>query len=295
MDFKDLAAFNVAMLGKQGWKLEIVSQQGAAVDVWNAANVWHLISPSLVLFDNASDIIFHLLRILSTTQIENIVTIIWSIWKARNLKLWQQVTDSTTTIMVRAIHLLEGWRSANRKQNPSNHSHIDTTLPRNHTNQVVDGDSNIRWRKPRSGRLKCNIDASFSDVNNKIGLGMCIRDSKGFHVRSKIMCFSPLGLYHAIRWIHELQLENVDFEVDSKRVADYFNKGSGDVTEFGSIMDSSIHFCRSFLTNSHVEFTRRQANEVAHTLAKAATSSSSFRIFDEIPTCITDLIFNEMI
>ncbi|XP_024626609.1 uncharacterized protein [Medicago truncatula] len=236
--------------------------------------------------------------------IENIVTIIWSIWKARNLKLWQQVTDSPTTMMVRAIHLLEGWRSANRKQNPSNQSHIDTTLPRNHNNQVVDGDSNIRWRKPRSGRLKCNVDASFSDVNNKIGLGMCIRDSTGFHVRSKIMCFSPLcsvdvgealGLYHAIRWIHELQLKNVDFEVDSKRVADYFNKGRGDVTEFGSIMDSSIHFCRSFLTKSHVEFTRRQANEVAHTLAKAATSSSSFRIFDEIPTCITELIFYEMI
>jgi hypothetical protein len=104
-----------------------------------------------------------------------------------------------------------------------------------------------------------------------------------------------LGLYHAIRWIHELQLENVDFEVDSKRVADYFNKGRGDVTEFGSIMDSSIQFCRSFLTNSHVEFIRRQANEVAHTLAKTAISSSSFRTFDEIPTYITELIFNEMI
>jgi ribonuclease HI len=132
---------------------------------------------------------------------------------------------------------------------------------------------------------------------------MCIRDSAGFHVRSKIMWFSPLcsvdvgealGLYHAIGWVHELQLENVDFEVDSKSVVDYFNKGRGDVTEFGSIMDSSIQLCRSFLTNSHVEFTRRQVNEVAHTLAKAATSSSSIRIFDEIPTCI-ELIFNEMI
>jgi len=28
-----------------------------------------------------------------------------------------------------------------------------------------------------------------------------------------------LGLYHAIWWIHELQLTNVDFEVDSKKVA----------------------------------------------------------------------------
>ena len=135
-------------------------------------------------------------------------------------------------------------------------------------------------------------------------MGICIRDSTGNHVRSKIIWFTPLcsvdigealDLYHAIPWIHELQLANVDFEIDSKRVADYFNKGRGDVTEFGSIMDSSFQFCSSYLTNSHVEFIRRQANKVAQELTKAATSSTSFRIFDEITTCITDLIFNEMI
>jgi len=100
-----------------------------------------------------------------------------------------------------------------------------------------------------------------------------------------------LGLYHAARWIHELQLTNVD----SKRVADYFNKGRGDVTEFDSIMDSSIQLCSTYLANSHVEFIRRQANKVAHALVKAATSSTNFRVYDDIPTCITDLILNKMI
>jgi len=80
------------------------------------------------------------------------------------------------------------------------------------------------------------------------------------------MWFAPLcsvdvgeafGLYQTIRWIHELQLTNVDFEVDSKRVADYFNKGRGDIAEFGSIIDCSIKFCNSYLTNSHVEFIKR--------------------------------------
>lgn len=45
---------------------------------------------------------------------------------------------------------------------------------------------------------------------------------------------------------------NVDFEVDLKIVADYFNRGGGDVTEFDLIMDSSIQFCSSYLPNSHV-------------------------------------------
>ena len=104
-----------------------------------------------------------------------------------------------------------------------------------------------------------------------------------------------LGLYHAIRWIDDLQLINVDLEVDSKKVVDYFNKGGGDITKFGLIMDSTIQLCSSHLTNSQLEFIRSQVNEVTHKLAKATTSLPSFYIFDESPTCITDMINNEMI
>nr|ABD28710.1 Polynucleotidyl transferase, Ribonuclease H fold [Medicago truncatula] len=277
-----------------------------AIDVWNTANVWHLIAPSLSQFDNAPDIIFNLLQKLSASQMESIVTIMWSIWKSRNLKLWQQVSESSVTILERAKHLLEGWRKANHKQGLLGQVHSPTnSRPQTHDSQNTDNRyGNIRWRKPKSGRLKCNVDASFSTSSNKVGIGMCIRDSEGNHVRSKTMWFSPLcpvnigealGLYHATRWINELQLTNVDFEVDSKTIADYFNKARGDNTEFGSIMENTIQFCNIFLTNSHVEFTRRQANEVAHELAKAATLGPSFHIFDESPTCISDLIFNEMI
>jgi len=38
-------------------------------------------------------------------------------------------------------------------------------------------------------------------------------------------------MYHAMRWINELQLPNVDFEVDSKLVADYFNWSNKDITK----------------------------------------------------------------
>jgi len=38
----------------------------------------------------------------------------------------------------------------------------------------------------------------------------------------------------------------------TQKVADYFNKDRGDVTEFSSIMDSSIQSCSTYLTNSHV-------------------------------------------
>jgi len=94
-----------------------------------------------------------------------------------------------------------------------------------------DSINEIRRRKPDHGRLKCNIDASFFNASNKVGIYIYIRDKEG--QRSKTMWFTPLcsvdtgkalGFHHAIRWRHELQLTNVDFEVESKKVADILIK-----------------------------------------------------------------------
>jgi len=90
------------------------------------------------------------------------------------------------------------------------------------------------------------------------------------------------------------QLTNVEFE-DSKRVADYFKRGSGDITENGVIMNNKRHYCSLHLTNFHVEFTRRLVNEVVHELAKTTTFSLSFRISDDASICINDMIANEML
>jgi len=49
----------------------------------------------------------------------------------------------------------------------------------------------------------------------------------------------------------------MDFEVDSKRVVDYFRRGIGDLTEFEAIMASSIQLRNLHLKDSHVEFIRR--------------------------------------
>jgi ribonuclease HI len=82
------------------------------------------------------------------------------------------------------------------------------------------------------GRYKCNIDASFSPALNKVGIGTCIRDYQGSFVLAKMEWFSPIcdvemgetqGLLHAFRWVRDLQLENVDFELDAKNVVTKFH------------------------------------------------------------------------
>jgi len=107
---------------------------------------------------------------------------------------------------------------------------------------------------------------------------MCIREEEEWYVMSKTLWITPLcyvevgealGPYHTMLWINDLQLANDDFEVDPKKVADYYVRNRGDLIEFGANMY------------------RRQTNEVAHALTHIVTSC--------VPCCITDLIYSEML
>jgi len=52
----------------------------------------------------------------------------------------------------------------------------------------------------------------------------------------------------------------LDIEVDLKKFADYFERGSIDITEFEAFMDVCKHY-RNFIffQNSYVKFIRQQA------------------------------------
>lgn len=79
-----------------------------------------------------------------------------------------------------------------------------------------------------------------------------------------------MGLFHALWWVHDLRLDNVDFAFDSKKVVYHFNKGSDDVVEFGSILNvniSVILILKTLLLSLVGDKTM-----IVHTLAKVATS-----------------------
>ncbi|MCH88219.1 cytochrome P450, partial [Trifolium medium] len=160
------------------------------------------------------------------------------------------------------------------------------------------------WRKPMTGRVKCNIDASFSANSDRVGIGICIRDEHGAFILAKTEWCTPksevhigeaLGLLSALNWVHELQLGPVELELDSKRVVDSFHSSVKDFSEFCVIMDHCKTLFSNYYGNSSVEFVRRQANEVAHNLVKAATLSASFQILVDIPNCIEHILINEML
>jgi len=59
-----------------------------------------------------------------------------------------------------------------------------------------------------------------------------------------------------------------------------------------------ITACKQLLVdkfqNSHVEFSWRQANRVAHELAQTTLSNSNPLVIDDVPTCIWHILANEM-
>ena len=190
----------------------------------------------------------------------------------------------------RAKALLQDWKSATFIRGASS------------THQQPERIS--KWVKPSPGRFKCNVDASFSEISNMVGIGMCIMDENGTFVLTKQECFSPicevhigeaLELLSALDWVHNLNLGPVDFELDAKRVVDGFNSLNCGVTEFGNIIEHCKSLFSNYYVNSHVEFVQRQANEVAHNLAKTALLSASSQLVVEISYCIEHILMNEML
>jgi ribonuclease HI len=132
-----------------------------------------------------------------------------------------------------------------------------------------------------------------------VGLGMCIRNDAGEFVLAKTTWFALLcdvnvgevvGIHTSLEWVSNLQFDNVDFSLDSKRIVDQVNSDIDDNNEFGCIISSCRQLLHNNFQNSHVEFNRRQTNEVTHELAHAAPFNLNSHVLDDIPSCIWHIL-----
>jgi hypothetical protein len=86
----------------------------------------------------------------------------------------------------------------------------------------------------------------------------------------------------------------VVFESDAKSVVDALHYYRGGNSEF-SLLVGHINNLLLSSPNFSVKFIKRQANMVAHTLARAAVSWPSRCSFETLPLCIQSTLMNEMI
>jgi hypothetical protein len=136
--------------------------------------------------------IFALLQHYNIDNSQRFTVTLWSLWKHRNLKLWQDVDETVAQVADRVHHLIEDWSSANSvTQDAAPPRALPHRLPRVQYDTTSSSSSTTVWQRPHRGRLKCNIDASFFESLNRNGIGMCIRDAEGIFVLAKTLNFPP--------------------------------------------------------------------------------------------------------
>jgi len=154
-----------------------------------------------------------------------------------------------------------------------------------------------RWQPPDADYLKCNLDAAIFE-EQMIGIGMCIQDSHGNFIKASTKWYDgvpppseaeAMGLREAILWLGQLGLSKVQIELDGKLVVDNILNRTNNQSDFGNI----IHMCRSLLqqfSNFKINFVRKQANYVAHGLARESKLYARHHVFDSIPSCINSIL-----
>ncbi|GAU46827.1 hypothetical protein TSUD_100450 [Trifolium subterraneum] len=175
-------------------------------------------------------------------------------------------------------------------------------LQSNSVSETTEADLVIRWEKPALGWVKCNVDVAFVSGSERTSVRLCFRDSSGQFMAGmtqwqQTVISSVEGEACALLLAREEArhrgMDRVQFESDSKVLIEVIHMKRRGNSEFLSIVQDILSLMSSFL-NFEVKFVRRQANSVAHTLARAANSWDSFHRFENIPLCIEHLLVNEM-
>jgi hypothetical protein len=133
--------------------------------VWNRTGLWGSVQHALSNTSLATNVIFSLLEHLSSELSQRLSTVIWSIWKHRNLRVWDDVTETNATVVERARNMVADWQLANTPDVLASASVHQTS---------TDNDMEASY-----------INAAFSAQLNRTSIGICVRDSEGTFVLDK--------------------------------------------------------------------------------------------------------------
>ncbi|PNX80526.1 eukaryotic translation initiation factor 3 subunit c [Trifolium pratense] len=128
-------------------------------------------------------------------------------------------------------------------------------------------------------------------TEGKFGIGICFRDSLGSFVQAHTMIFpfvvttaecEATAIKHALALALSNGFERVIFESDCQQVVNALCNDYLYANELGTLLST----CSSFLNsnaNYNIAYVRRQANRVAHNLARASLFQSSSRESYHVP------------
>lgn len=77
-----------------------------AIQVWLSARIWYEVQNASVHSNYAVEAIFYLVQHLSTSHQQRFAALCWSIWKHRNLKVWEDSDEVSVVVVDRACTLI---------------------------------------------------------------------------------------------------------------------------------------------------------------------------------------------
>jgi hypothetical protein len=184
-----------------------------------ARQVWFssplTITTSSSKFQSYRDWFNYMLTNTTKDCIQIIVTITYSLWLARNKKIFQNRDIPASETVEKAIKVLQEYK---HNSNPA-----QITSTRIHPSADC---NNSSWSPPPRASLKLNVDAHlFSD--GRLGLGLVLRDEDGRIVGAatkvqlgsgNVQLSETLGLVEALKMIDSLKLRSVIIEMDAATI-----------------------------------------------------------------------------
>jgi ribonuclease HI len=159
------------------------------------------------------------------------------------------------------------------------------------------------WVPPPEGMLMLNIDASVDSQTNTGSTGAVLRDSKGMCIAAShdylanvadVHSAETWALKHGLMLAQHVGVTRLMVRTDCVEVAETMQEGGGSATVAAAIYDDCVRLWREFV-NISIEHCDREANVVAHTLARQAfRSKSSYMWVDETPDFILGVTANDV-
>ncbi|XP_024195872.1 uncharacterized protein LOC112199038 [Rosa chinensis] len=228
-----------------------------------------------------------LLRLVCTQtkeQFAKTLVVLWSIWKNRNMQLWDDKLQQPTDAAVFSLGWLQEYQSAN----------VNAPQPQHQQSK--------RWSAPVSGVLKCNADGAFVAHSRRAAYGLVFRNETGNFLAAAAaplrQMSSPfhtevMAMLESMRLAETLHYKNVIFESDCLLLIQALANDEPDISTLGLLLGEVRDLLRNNL-EFKVCYTPREANVVAHKLAKHACQALESQVwFVVAPEFIRDALLSD--
>ena len=151
---------------------------------------------------------------------------------------------------------------------------------------------------PEAQRYKINYDATTFVEDNKVGLGVVIRNSEGHAgltdatnpFASPVIQIESLATRRAMELALELSLDNIVLEDDNESLFKALKSRDKSLAQHGHLI-KDILFLSLYFSAFTVSFVRRQCNKLAHSLAHKAKSLHFMTVWmDDVPPDLVSIL-----